>query len=140
MSNGEVDMAYGWNDTYSKVLKAGVNATYIEPKEGRAGWVCGFVVPKTTQHYDLALAYIDASISKVGASLIDSTFSATPMSTHSRSPTPNVKILQLDQLDVRGRTRFARPLRDEQREAFSRVWSEVARRQLASSDGPGSHR
>lgn len=127
MSNGEVDMAYGWPDTYAQVLDAGVNATYIEPSEGRAGWVCGFVVPKTTQHYDLALDYIDASISaEVGATLIDEYFLGHPNLDALKLANPeNVKTLQLDQLDVRQRTRFAAPLTDEQRETFNRVWNEV---------------
>lgn len=127
MSNGEVDMAYGWPDTYAQVLDAGVNATYIEPAEGRAGWVCGFVVPKTTQHYDLALDYIDASISaEVGASLIDEYFLGHPnLDALTQADPENVKTLQLDQLDVRERTRFAAPLTDEQRETFNRIWAEV---------------
>lgn len=127
MSNGEVDMAYGWPDTYAQVLDAGVNATYIEPMEGRAGWVCGFVIPKTTQHYDLALDYIDASISaEVGASLIDEYFLGHPNLDALKLADPkNVKTLQLDQMDVRERTRFAAPLTDEQREAFNRIWAEV---------------
>lgn len=127
MSSGEVDMAYGWNDTYSNVLKAGVKATYIEPKEGRAGWVCGFVVPKATQHYDLALAYIDAAISKeTGAQLIDQYFLGhSNVEALGLANPETVKVLQLDQLDVRKRTRFALPLTDAQRESFSRVWAEV---------------
>ena len=127
MSNGEVDMAYGWPDTYAQVLDAGIKATYIEPTEGRAGWVCGFVVPKTTEHYDLALDYIDASISaEVGASLIDEYFLGHPnLDAIEQADPENVKTLQLDQLDVRERTRFAAPLTDEQRETFNRVWAEV---------------
>lgn len=127
MQSGEVDMAYGWNDTFANVLKAGVNATYIEPKEGRAGWVCGFVVPKTTQHYDLALSYIDAAISKeTGARLIDEYFLGHPnVEALTLADPDNVTVLQLDQLDVRERTRFALPLSDAQREAFSRLWAEV---------------
>jgi spermidine/putrescine transport system substrate-binding protein len=127
MSNGEVDMAYGWPDTYAQVLDAGVKATYIEPSEGRAGWVCGFVVPKSTQHYDLALDYIDASISpEVGASLIDEYFLGHPnLDALALADPANVKTLQLDQLDVRERTRFAAPLTDEQRETFNRLWAEV---------------
>lgn len=127
MSSREVDMAYGWNDTYANVLAAGVNATYIEPSEGRAGWVCGFVVPKTTQHYDLALAYIDAAISKeTGAALIDNYFLGHPnVEALTLADPENVEVLQLDQLDVRERTRFALPLTDAQRESFSRLWAEV---------------
>ena len=102
-----------------------MNATYIRPTEGRAGWVCGFVIPKTTQHYDLALDYIDASISaEVGASLIDEYFLGHPNLDALKLADPkNVKTLQLDQMDVRERTRFAAPLTDEQREAFNRIWA-----------------
>jgi spermidine/putrescine transport system substrate-binding protein len=127
MSNREVDMAYGWPDTYAQVLDAGVNATYIDPEEGRAGWVCGFVVPKTTEHYDLALAYIDASISaEVGASLINEYFLGHPnLDALTMADPETVSTLQLDQLDVRERTRFAAPLTNQQREAFNRIWAEV---------------
>jgi spermidine/putrescine-binding protein len=89
--------------------------------------VCGFVVPKTTEHYDLALAYIDASISaEVGASLINEYFLGHPnLDALTMADPETVSTLQLDQLDVRERTRFAAPLTNQQREAFNRIWAEV---------------
>ncbi len=85
------------------------------------------MVPKTTKNYDLALAYIDAAISKeTGAQLIDQYFLGhSNVEALALADPATVKVLQLDQLDVRGRTRFALPLSDAQREAFSRLWAEV---------------
>lgn len=39
MVNGDVAIGYGWNDQFAKVVDGGVNAVYVDPKEGRGGWV-----------------------------------------------------------------------------------------------------
>lgn len=127
LTQGEVDIGYGWNDQYAKVVDAGVEATYIEPEEGRNGWVCGFVVLADTEHYDLALRYIDAAIApESGAELINQYFLGhSSLEALELADQDLVKQLELDRVDVRERTNFALPLTDQQREQFNQIWSEI---------------
>ena len=46
--NGNIDMTYTWPDGYWKIKNhakmKGVPIEYMQPKEGRLAWVCGFVL------------------------------------------------------------------------------------------------
>jgi len=127
MVNGDVGIGYAWNDQYAKIVDGGVNAVYTEPSEGRGGWVCGFVITKDTPHYDLALEYIDSAISaEVGKNAIDLYFlgHSNTESAGLADPT-TVDLLGLLDSDIQGRTNFALPLTQEQRDKFNQIWSEV---------------
>jgi spermidine/putrescine transport system substrate-binding protein len=127
MTSGEVDIGYGWPDQYAKVVDAGVDATYVEPKEGRNGWVCGFVVLADTQHYDLAIEYIDSAISQeVGRGVVNKYFLGhSNVEAIETADQEIVQQLQYDDTDIRERTHFAVPLTFTQRETFNRIWNEV---------------
>ena len=49
-----------WTDTYGQLLADGTPVEYIEPAEGRLGWVCGFGISSNAQAPDLAYDYLDA--------------------------------------------------------------------------------
>jgi spermidine/putrescine transport system substrate-binding protein len=127
MANGEVDIGYGWPDQYAKVVDAGVNATYVEPKEGRNGWVCGFVVLQDTEHYDLALEYIDAAIAPESGKEVINQYFLGHANTEALKIADKkiVNQLQLNETDVRNRTHFAAPLTSTQREQFNQLWTQV---------------
>jgi spermidine/putrescine transport system substrate-binding protein len=74
MIDGEVDIAQAWNETFAAMTDAGVPADYVDPEEGRLGWVCGYSVAAEpgTPEYELAHAYIDAAIApEAGQYLVD---------------------------------------------------------------------
>lgn len=127
MVNGDVGIGYGWNDQYAKVLDGGVNAVYVDPSEGRGGWVCGFVVPKDTPHYDLALKYIDAALAPESMkNAIDMYFlGASNTAAVDLADPSTVEVLGLKDADVQSRTNFAVPLTPEQRDKFNEIWTEV---------------
>lgn len=127
MANGDVSVGYGWNDQYAKIKEAGVPADYVNPTEGRAGWVCGFLIPSSTQHYDLALKYIDAAISPQScAAAIDKYYLGCSNEQALQIADPaNVQALQLDAQDVIASTNFDQSLTPQQRTEFNQIWSEV---------------
>ncbi len=43
---GNIWIAYSWAGSYVAAKDAGLDVTYMEPKEGRLSWVCGFVLMK----------------------------------------------------------------------------------------------
>lgn len=127
VSNGEIKMFYGWPSQYATLVQDGVAVEYLNPSEGRLSWSCGAVVMADTQHYDLAMAWIDGRLSAdSGAQYVDTTFSG-----HA-----NAKALeQADQKIVTGlgyddpavfaASHPAAALTDEQRQKFNQLWSEV---------------
>lgn len=127
MNNGDVTIGFGWNDQYAKIKEAGTPVTYINPSEGRTGWSCGFVVMKNTQHYDLALKYIDSAISTDACvAAIDKYYLGCSNTAALADADPKtVKALQLDRKNVIATTHFAQPLTPQQRTSFNQIWSEV---------------
>jgi spermidine/putrescine transport system substrate-binding protein len=56
---GNIWIAYAWAGSYVAAKDAGLEVTYMEPKEGRISWVCGFVLMKDAPNYHHAHEYID---------------------------------------------------------------------------------
>jgi spermidine/putrescine transport system substrate-binding protein len=127
MGNEDVSIGFGWNDQYAKIKDAGAPVTYINPTEGRTGWSCGFVVMKDTEHYDLALKYIDSAISTEGcvAAINEFFLGCSNQAALADADPKTVKALELDREDVIATTHFAEPLTTAQRTAFNQMWSEV---------------
>ncbi len=127
MDNGDVSMGFGWNDQYAKIKDGGTPVTYINPSEGRTGWSCGFVVMKDTEHYDLALEYIDSAISPEActAAINEYFLGCSNKAALSEADPKTVKALELDRQDIIESTHFAEPLTPEQRTSFNQIWSEV---------------
>lgn len=47
MASGEIDMFWGWPNTWVALQEAGIPVTYMsDPAEGIVSWACGFVIPK----------------------------------------------------------------------------------------------
>ena len=56
--------ANAWSDSYAILLDEGYDVAYIQPEEGRIGWVCGFGIAADTdgENLDKAYAYINAAL------------------------------------------------------------------------------
>ena len=125
MTNGDVSIGFGWNDQYANIKAVGTPVVYTEPAEGRRAWSCGYVIPKTTQHYDLALKFLDAAISQKScvAAINQLSLGCSNATAVPAADQEIVNNLQLNKLSQD--TRFAVALTTEQRSAFTRIWSEV---------------
>jgi spermidine/putrescine transport system substrate-binding protein len=128
MTSGDVSIGYGWNDQYAKIKDAGTPVTYVNPKEGRGGWSCGFVVLKNTEHYNLALEYIDSAISTQAcvAAINDYFLGCSNTKAIPQADAKTVKSLELDAPDIIAQTQFAPSLTEQQRTDFNELWTEVA--------------
>lgn len=56
----EVWIGYAWPDAWTYARGAGFDVVYMEPKEGRTSWYCGFGMFAETQNYHHAHAYVDS--------------------------------------------------------------------------------
>ncbi len=128
IASGDVWVAASaWNASYVNMLKQNLDVVYIDPEEGRGGYLCGFAIPTTSTNYDLALAMIDAYLAPsaqaklandYGYGIVNS--AAIPL------VDPNtVSLLALEDQHIISRTIFYKYLTPEQRDAWTNVWSEV---------------
>jgi putative spermidine/putrescine transport system substrate-binding protein/spermidine/putrescine transport system substrate-binding protein len=128
MTSGDVTIGYGWNDQYAKIKSAGTPVTYVNPKEGRNGWSCGYVVLKTTKHYNLALKFLDSAISKEScvAAINDFSLGCSNEAAVAAADPKQVKALQLNSKNIIATTHFDAALTPAQKTAFNQIWTEVS--------------
>ena len=67
---GNIWIAYAWAGSYSAAKAKGLKVTYMEPKEGRLSWFCGFVLMKDAEGYHHAHKYVDEWVSKQSSAWI----------------------------------------------------------------------
>jgi spermidine/putrescine transport system substrate-binding protein len=66
----EVWVGYAWPDTVGYADAAGMNWHYMEPREGRVSWVCGFGLFADTENYFHAHEYVDSWASTKAAEFL----------------------------------------------------------------------
>ena len=71
---GNIWIAYAWAGSYVAAKSAGLEVTYMEPKEGRLSWVCGFVLIKDAPNYHHAHEYVDVWSSRPAALWIEKNY------------------------------------------------------------------
>jgi spermidine/putrescine transport system substrate-binding protein len=64
---GNIWITYAWPPDWLAMKNKGLAVTYMEPKEGREVWYCGFVLVKDTKAYYHAHKYVDAWVSPESA-------------------------------------------------------------------------
>ena len=127
--DGEVDIASVWTESYAAVVEEGVEAEYVDPEEGRLGWVCGFIVldEPGTPGYRMAHEYIDAMLDPSGGvNLVnDWYYGHSNLETAEEADEYVVDLIQLDDFDIRERTNFYDTITEEDRATWQRMWTEV---------------
>jgi spermidine/putrescine transport system substrate-binding protein len=127
--DGEVDVAQAWTEAHAAMIEAGQESAYVDPEEGRLGWVCGYIVLEEpgTPAYDLAHDFIDAALDvEAGTYLVNEYYYGhSNVETIDAADQEVVELIELDRLDIRERTNFFEPITEQQREAWARMWAEV---------------
>lgn len=120
-------VANAWQDAYTTLIDEGVPVEYIEPKEGRLGWVCGYGISSKAKNVELAYEYINAIIAPQSMANMSNEYAYGAANAEALPLTDEnyVKLMQLDQPDIIQRTVFFQSLTQEQRETFTSLWDEV---------------
>jgi spermidine/putrescine-binding protein len=63
MTSGNVDIAYGWPYHWFEIRKKLADAVYLQPQEGRLGWVYGYVLSAQSERVGLAHEMMKAALS-----------------------------------------------------------------------------
>jgi len=128
LASGDVWIAANaWNASYIGLLNGGTDVEYIDPEEGRAGYLCGFAIPTTSKNVDLATAMIDAYLAPDAQAYLANEY-AYGIVNNAAIPLVDPKqvtLLGLDDQNIISRTLFYKFITPEQRQAWTDVWSEV---------------
>ncbi len=64
---GDIWIAYSWQDAYVNMKAAGLPVEFMQPSQGKLGWVCGFMLGASTKSYRHAHAYVESFINHKAA-------------------------------------------------------------------------
>ncbi len=128
IGSGDVWVASNvWQDTYGLLLDEGTEVEYINPEEGRLGWVCGYGISSESKNPELAHAYLDAVLDPESIANLagDFWYGASNLKATEFMPADVVERFQLDDPDVLNQTVFYKTLTAENREKITSTWDEV---------------
>lgn len=116
-----------WNDAYVLLQDEGIPVEYTTPKEGRLGYVCGYVISSQTENLDLAYEYIDAAIAPQSMANLSNMYGYGAANRDALALTDPafIEVMELDDPDILTRTYFYKPIDTEMRDLISGIWSEV---------------
>jgi spermidine/putrescine transport system substrate-binding protein len=60
--SGDIWITYSWQAAYVIMKEAGLKVKFMQPKEGRLAWVCGFTLGAETKNYHHAHKYVESYI------------------------------------------------------------------------------
>jgi len=123
---GNIWIVYAWPGTVAAMEKKGLPVAYMEPKESRLSWACGFVLMAETENYHHAHAFIDAWLADRSAIwlLNNYYYGHTNTAIDLTKVDPDVvRAFSLDDLSILQRTKFNSWIPD--RAKYNQVWDEV---------------
>jgi spermidine/putrescine-binding protein len=121
-------LSNAWQDAYAYLQSDEFDVTYLQPKEGRLGWVCGYAISTDTKDVDLAYEFLDAAIAPDSMAALANEYWYGAANTDALPLIDEyvVEFMELDQADTLfERTVFYQPLTEEQRQIRTRLWDEV---------------
>jgi spermidine/putrescine-binding protein len=127
---GNVWIAYAWAGSYVEAKNAGLDVVYSEPKEGRLGWNCGFVLGAETENFRHAHEFVDAWSSVESAEWIINNYAYGHANTSvdlANVPADYVDVFHLDDPEARQEpnAHYARPVSTADRARYAQRWDEV---------------
>ncbi len=128
VASGDVWLASNaWNDAYVLLQEENIPVEYTTPKEGRLGYVCGYVITSQAKNLDLAYAYIDAAIAPQSMANLSNMYGYGAANRDALPLTDPevVAALELDNPDILTRTYFYQPIDAAMRDLITGIWSEV---------------
>ena len=124
----EVWIGYAWPDAYAYSKNAGLDVVYMNPKEGRITWSCGFGLFNNTQNYYHAHDYVDSWSSSKAAQFLVGSYYYGHANTHidlSGVSPDIVKALSLDDLSILVPPNSNQESYIPRRQVYADAWSEV---------------
>lgn len=128
VASGDVWLAANtWNEAYTTLLDEGVPVEYINPKEGRLGWLCGYGISANTQNLDLAYDFLNALYEPASFATMGNDYSYGVSSQRAQELMDQdlVALMQIGDPEVLNQVVFYKGLTEEQRQIVTERWSAV---------------
>jgi spermidine/putrescine-binding protein len=126
--SGEIWVAYAWQGCYATALGEGAPVAYADPVEGRNSWVGLYGISADTESYELALEFLDNKLAELTCSNAVTLFYYGCANEDVMAGIEDPLLIEAFALDDPGileRTNFTPLITDEQREAWTAMWSRV---------------
>jgi spermidine/putrescine-binding protein len=126
--SGEIWVAYAWQGCYATALGEGAPVAYADPVEGRNSWVGLYGISADTESYELALEFLDNKLAELTCSNAVTLFYYGCANGDVMAGIEDPLLIEAFALDDPGileRTNFTPLITDEQREAWTAMWSRV---------------
>jgi spermidine/putrescine-binding protein len=117
-----------WQDAYGYLTTEGYEAAYIEPVEGRLGWLCGYAITRDARNLDLVYDFLNAAAHPQSAAGLGNNYWYGHANTKAVDLIDDyiVEFMRLDDVDALfEETIFYQPLTVEEREMIIEMWNEV---------------
>ena len=131
--NGDVDVAYAWQNHWWAAVGYGVPAdavpaVYMNPREGRTSWYCGFALFADTENYHHAHEYVSAWTGTRAAEWLVNNYAYGHTNTALDLSTVNEDLVDQFSLDdpsvlQEPNSHPERPI--ERRDVYNELWLEV---------------
>ncbi len=128
VSSGDVWMATNtWNDAYTTLLGEGVPVEYINPSEGRLGWMCGYGISANSDNVDMAYDFINAMLDPESHAVFGNTYSygVSTSAAVALMDQEIVNLMKIGDPEVLNSTIFYKPLSEELRQVVTSRWTEL---------------
>lgn len=125
---GDVWIGYAWPDTVGYATAAGMDVVYMQPKEGRITWSCGFGLAADTQNYYHAHEYANSWSTTKAALFLEAYYYYGHANTTvdlSQLPANIVKTFSLDDLSILSPPASNPESYIPRRDVYAQYWSEV---------------
>ena len=128
VAQGDVWLAANaWNDAYATLAGEGVAVDYINPEEGRLGWVCGYGISANPGNLDLSYQFLNALLDPQSQANMgnDYAYGVSNSEATALLDPEFVSLMNLGDPSVLDSTFFYQALTEAQRELFVNTWNAV---------------
>lgn len=127
MSAGDFAVATYWSGSASRSIAKGLPISYVVPEEGAIGWLDGLSVPASSTHQDAALAFINWMVDPAFYTRWDTEGAPATSNTKAAAALPDTSFNRkvLGDPAVVAKVQFMRPVSEEDREAYLKLWQDL---------------
>ncbi|MCB6176721.1 extracellular solute-binding protein [Rhodobacter sp. Har01] len=127
MAAGDFAVATYWSGSAARSIGKGLPIAFVVPDEGAIGWLDGLSIPATSTHPDAAHAFIDWMVDPDFYVKWDAEGAPATSNSKAAAALPETSFNRsiLGDPAVVARVQFMRPVSDENREAYLKLWQDL---------------
>jgi spermidine/putrescine transport system substrate-binding protein len=127
MAAGDFAVATYWSGSASRSIGKGLPISFVVPDEGAIGWLDGLSVPASSTKADAAHAFIDWMVDPAFYTKWDAEGAPATSNAKAAAALPDTSFNRkvLGDPAVVAKVQFMRPVSDENREAYLKLWQDL---------------